>query len=126
MACNIPPPRVVQVSNFFIFAEALKLNIKDDHEDLNSTPHLNNLSTTRRVISTQKEAHDITTRFTQAAKGSAALMLPTRIAILTMGAALGTGQLIKDDFFTLFEAVGALEVRTSWLFGVQSRSWAKD
>ena len=25
--------------------------------------------------------------------------------------ALNTGQLVKDDFFTLFEAVGALEVR---------------
>lgn len=30
--------------------------------------------------------------------------------MLTEIAALKTGQLIKDEFFTLFEAVGALEV----------------
>ena len=30
---------------------------------------------------------------------------------LTFRIALNTGQLVKDDFFTLFESVGALEVR---------------
>lgn len=33
--------------------------------------------------------------------------------MLNADTALGTGQLVKDDFFTLFEAVGALEVRIS-------------
>jgi hypothetical protein len=31
--------------------------------------------------------------------------------MLTPVAALDTGQLVKDEYFTLFEAVGALEVR---------------
>jgi len=48
------------------------------------------------------------------------------LSLLTVDTALGTGQLIKDDYFTLFEAVGALEVRISRLFGVSTRSWAKD
>ena len=30
--------------------------------------------------------------------------------VLTVRKALNTGQLVKDDFFTLFESVGALEV----------------
>ncbi|MCJ1249982.1 hypothetical protein MMC30_007208 [Trapelia coarctata] len=72
--------------------EALNLRITDGHETQNGTPHLNNFVSTRRVTSTQKKAHDITKHFTEAAK------------------ALGTGQLIRDDFFTLFEAVGALEI----------------
>jgi len=46
--------------------------------------------------------------------------------MLNIDIALGTGQLIKDDFFTLFEAVGALEVRNIKLFGVSTRSWTKD
>ncbi|MCJ1399551.1 hypothetical protein MMC11_002753 [Xylographa trunciseda] len=49
-------------------------------------------SITPRVLSNQKKAHDITKDFTEAAES------------------LGTGQLIKDEFFTLFEAVGALEI----------------
>ncbi|MCJ1477340.1 hypothetical protein MMC13_006011 [Lambiella insularis] len=50
------------------------------------------LSPVLRVSRGQKEAHDITKEFISAAQG------------------LGTGQLVKDDYFTLFEAVGALEI----------------
>ncbi|EEP79257.1 predicted protein [Uncinocarpus reesii 1704] len=51
-----------------------------------------------RIASEKMEAHDITEEFTKAAS------------------ALETGQLVKDEFFTLFEAVGALEVRHSFIF----------
>ena len=33
-----------------------------------------------------------------------------RHALTTVHAALNTGQLVKDEFFTLFESVAALEV----------------
>ncbi|KAH0537158.1 hypothetical protein FGG08_006028 [Glutinoglossum americanum] len=48
---------------------------------------------TQRIHSTEVKARDITPQFTNASS------------------ALRTGQLVKDEFFTLFEAVGALEVR---------------
>ncbi|MCJ1415382.1 hypothetical protein MMC32_001714 [Xylographa parallela] len=72
--------------------EASQLRV-DDHTTITGrTQEYRPSSAIPRVLNKQKEAHDISEDFTRAAE------------------ALGTGQLIKDEFFTLFEAVGALEI----------------
>lgn len=65
------------------------------------------LKTSSSISQTSPE-NDITSNFQQAASGA---KLETDIkSLLTSIVALGTGQLVKDELFTLFEAVGALEV----------------
>lgn len=63
------------------------------------------------------QAHDITQQFTIAASG---VSMRLRVLCPRFGcclmytnyqAALKTGQLVKDEHLTLYEAVGALEVR---------------
>ncbi|MCJ1385491.1 N-alpha-acetyltransferase 35 NatC auxiliary subunit [Xylographa soralifera] len=72
--------------------EASQLQV-DDHANITDrAQQYRPSSSIPRVLNKQKEAHDISEDFTRAAE------------------ALGTGQLIKDEFFTLFEAVGALEI----------------
>lgn len=65
-----------------------------------------------RVARRVPNARDITTEFIKAASG---LHNPSPtyacVSAADLYIALNTGQLVKDDFFTLFEAVGALEVR---------------
>lgn len=70
-------------------------------------------SGSRRILNKETTAHDITAEFRSAASCSG--LLPSyQIAIITnIVTALKTGQLVKDAYFTLFEAVGALEVLRS-------------
>lgn len=56
-------------------------------------------------------ARDVTEDFNRAASGMAAQSSSANRKSTYVIAALRTGQLVQDDFFTLFEAVGALEVR---------------
>ncbi|MCJ1390800.1 hypothetical protein MMC18_003661 [Xylographa bjoerkii] len=72
--------------------EASQLRVEDHISLFDGREQYRPSSLAPRVLNKRKEAHDITEEFTRAAE------------------ALGTGQLIKDDFFTLFEAVGALEI----------------
>ncbi|KAL4958539.1 Mak10 subunit, NatC N-terminal acetyltransferase-domain-containing protein [Aspergillus filifer] len=58
-------------------------------------PHNQNRGSTTRIVSQSVVPRDITVQFTQAASK------------------LKTGQLVKDEYFTLFEAVGALEIMDS-------------
>lgn len=60
----------------------------------------------------QSAPRDITAEFTKAAssKHIAPAALIQCLTIFSL-AELNTGQLVKDETFTLFEAVGALEVR---------------
>lgn len=63
-----------------------------------------------RILNNKTPFQDITTKFRSAASG---LSLPasSRIGIIAHRVTgLKTGQLVKDAYFTLFEAVGALEV----------------
>ena len=63
------------------------------------------------VRSSNTVARDITMDFTAAASSTKSRVIWKTTRCL-MFAGLSTGQLVKDGFFTLFEAVGALEVRT--------------
>jgi hypothetical protein len=54
---------------------------------------------------------DITTYFFQSARGTLQSDFSCYDGnLLILIAAIGPGELVKDDFFTLFESVGALEV----------------
>lgn len=56
---------------------------------------------------------DITDKFTKAASSKKRMTLAFLILVYLFTdkiAELNTGQLVKDEYFTLFEAVGALEV----------------
>ena len=64
---------------------------------------------TKRTSGKIPGTEDITTKFKEAASGSKNSG-KHMVAKLTSLTALGTGQLVKDEYFTLFEAVGALEV----------------
>ena len=63
---------------------------------------------TTRVLSEKMQAKDITENFRQAARGQSRCHIP--LPRLTRVQALHTGQLVKDEYFTLFESVSALEV----------------
>jgi Mak10 subunit, NatC N(alpha)-terminal acetyltransferase len=60
------------------------------------------------ITSQQVSAVDITKEFTAAASGEA-FQKACHLSADPLKA-LHTGQLVKDEFFTLFESVGALEV----------------
>ena len=63
-----------------------------------------------RILNNKTTSKDITTKFRSAASG---LNLPPSSPISIIAhrlTELKTGQLVKDAYFTLFEAVGALEV----------------
>ena len=65
-----------------------------------------------RVVS-QMVTSDITDKFTKAASSKKRMTLAFLILVYLFTdkiAELNTGQLVKDEYFTLFEAVGALEV----------------
>lgn len=64
-----------------------------------------------RVVS-QLVSSDITDKFTKAASGKRTLTWHLTLVYLftDIYSELNTGQLVKDEYFTLFEAVGALEV----------------
>jgi hypothetical protein len=71
----------------------------------------NEVRVSRPRIAQPAVPRDITAEFTEAAS-SKHITLGTWIVRLTgISAELNTGQLVKDETFTLFEAVGALEVR---------------
>lgn len=71
-----------------------------------------------RVVSQSTVSSDITDKFTTAASsetltfGHGAIFMALAALLLTTSLflELNTGQLVKDEYFTLFEAVGALEV----------------
>ncbi len=56
-------------------------------------------------------ARDVTEDFNRAASCMALQSSSSNRQSTYVIAALRTGQLVQDEFFTLFEAVGALEVR---------------
>ena len=60
----------------------------------------------------QSTAQNVTASFRTAASGMLGFYRMRR-SLTDERSALETGQLVKDAYFTLFEAVGALEVRTS-------------
>lgn len=63
----------------------------------------------RRVLNNKTKFQDITAKFRSAASG---LSIPSSLKRIITHRVTGlkTGQLVKDAHFTLFEAVGALEV----------------
>jgi hypothetical protein len=64
------------------------------------------------VHGTGSTARDITQAFTEAAKGKLHPRHLYQILVAKIRLALPVGVLIKDEAFTLFESVGALEVRS--------------
>ena len=64
----------------------------------------------RKKVTSSAKGVDITEKFVRTASGLASWGLIYATILLTVVAALPTGELVKDDFFTLYEAVGALEV----------------
>ena len=68
-----------------------------------------------RAVAQPAIPRDITAEFTEAASSELAPLFAyfdQRLIFLSLSAIeLRTGQLVKDEMFTLFEAVGALEVR---------------
>lgn len=60
-----------------------------------------------RIVHPNIQLTDITDRFIASAKSEHFLYHPCLLLTLLV---IPTGQLIKDEGFTLFEAVGALEV----------------
>ncbi|MCJ1483161.1 hypothetical protein MMC06_003328 [Schaereria dolodes] len=73
-------------------AEAAHPHIESEDNDLHIQRYHDRPLSRPRISSRNRKARDITSDFILAASK------------------LGTGQLVKDDFFTLFEAVGALEI----------------
>lgn len=69
------------------------------------------LSPRRRNAEKSKNVKDISSDFRNAASGSSLALHRIRTHLVDLQQALETGQLVKDPYFTLFEAVGALEVR---------------
>lgn len=65
-------------------------------------------------MNNEATAQNITAKFRSAASGSGLLPSYLKALIADIITALKTGQLVKDDYFTLFEAVGALEVLRSY------------
>lgn len=63
-----------------------------------------------KVIRAHHRARDVTSTFQQAAKSTRALSIPTIEISTNPLTGLRSGQLVKNDTFTLFEAVQALEV----------------
>ena len=63
-----------------------------------------------RGLVTPRRAKDITAQFQDAASRLSSSPGCHFVSPLTSGVELQTGELIKDEWFTLFEAVGALEV----------------
>lgn len=74
-----------------------------------------------RVVSQSTVCSDITDKFTTAASsetlmfghGVIFMVLAAHLLTTSLSLELNTGQLVKDEYFTLFEAVGALEVCVS-------------
>ncbi|KAH0565618.1 hypothetical protein GP486_000976 [Trichoglossum hirsutum] len=64
------------------------------------------------TTSTEVKVRDITSQFKDASSGPSQMVtsLSGPADTLHYHVALRTGQLVKDNFFTLFEAVGALEI----------------
>lgn len=67
-------------------------------------------SGSHRILSKESTAQNITANFQSAASCSGLLPSYLKAIIADIVPALKTGQLVKDAYFTLFEAVGALEV----------------
>jgi hypothetical protein len=59
----------------------------------------------------QSAPRDITDEFTKAASSKHIAPATSTKSLIICTLELNTGQLVKDETFTLFEAVGALEVR---------------
>ena len=67
-------------------------------------------SGSHRILNKETTAQNITANFRSAASCSGLLPYYLKAIITDFVPALKTGQLVKDAYFTLFEAVGALEV----------------
>ena len=65
-------------------------------------------------MNNETTAQNITAKFRSAASCSGLLPPYLKALIADIITALKTGQLVKDAYFTLFEAVGALEVLRSY------------
>ncbi|KAL9116298.1 MAG: hypothetical protein Q9187_007181 [Circinaria calcarea] len=71
---------------------ASQLRLEGETKQPPESQNLKWRTSTSKISNAGSQAKDVTTKFGEAA------------------AALSTGQLVKDEYFTLFEAVGALEV----------------
>jgi hypothetical protein len=80
--------------------------------DASSDPHSIKTEAIRTGKSYTVNVKDVTDQFAKAASGQYASQIQQKsgYAELNINTGLGTSQLIKDEWFTLFESVGALEV----------------
>ena len=96
----------------YLMADATQSHGASNNNLLPSTKPDEYQSLGPKTVRSAPKARDITTDFTKAASGPPTPPSLCHYAgIADSCIALNTGQLVKDDFFTLFEAVGALEVR---------------